>query len=71
MCTVKPKNSVLITDECQVNNAANRFVKRKVIGHKEQYVDGHVHANTIITRKDIRSCQEHVGETEFFIVCII
>ena len=47
MNSIKPDESVLITDEYRAYNATNNFVKREVIKHQNQYVDGHVHTNTI------------------------
>ena len=47
MDSIKPDESVLITDEYQAYNAANNFVKREIIKHQERYVDGHIHTNTI------------------------
>ncbi len=46
MNAVKP-NSTLITDEYQAYNATNSFVKREIIKHQNQYVDGDIHTNTI------------------------
>ena len=47
MNSIKPDESVLITDEYQAYNATNNFVKREVIKHQERYVNGHIHTNTI------------------------
>jgi hypothetical protein len=47
MNTITPDYSTLITDEYQAYNATNSFVKREVIKHSEQYVDGEIHTNTI------------------------
>ena len=46
MNSIKPDESVLITDEYRAYNATNNFVKREVIKHQNQYVDGHVHTNS-------------------------
>ena len=47
MNTIKPDNSLLITDEYQAYSATDSWMTRQVIKHKERYVDGHIHANTI------------------------
>ncbi len=39
--------TLLMTDEYGACNVLDKFVKRKVIKHKERYVDGDVHTNTI------------------------
>ena len=44
---VTPEDSTLITDENQAYNAVRPTIKHEVIKHKEQYVDGETHTNTI------------------------
>ena len=43
MNTVKPDNSTLITDEYRSYNTTDRYIRRRVIKHNEQYVDGDIH----------------------------
>lgn len=47
MNTIKPDNSLLITDEYQAYKATDSWMTRQVIKHQERYVDGHIHTNTI------------------------
>ena len=47
MNTVKPDNSTLITDEYRSYSTTDRYIRRRVIKHNEQYVDGDIHINTI------------------------
>ena len=44
---VTPEGSTLITDEYQAYNAVRPTMDHKVIKHKEQFVDGDTHTNTI------------------------
>lgn len=44
---VQPEGSTLMTDENTVYNFANRYIDHKAVRHKEQYVDGEVHTNTL------------------------
>ena len=44
---VNPKDSVLITDEYKAYNTVKSTIPHEVIKHKEQYVDGRTHTNTI------------------------
>ena len=44
---VNAKESELMTDEYQAYNALSSQLKHHVINHKEQYVDGDKHTNTI------------------------
>ena len=44
---VNPEYSVLITDEYKAYNAVKSLIPHEVIKHKEQYVDGEIHTNTI------------------------
>jgi len=45
--TVSTDESLLITDESQLYRAVSPFMDHAVIKHKERYVDGLVHTNTI------------------------
>ena len=44
---VNPDDSTLMTDEYAAYNTVNSTMKHEVVKHKEQYVDGEVHTNTI------------------------
>ena len=44
---VTPEGSTLITDEYQAYNAVRPTMDHKVIKHKEKFVDGDTHTNTI------------------------
>ena len=44
---VKTDESTLMTDENTVYNFAKRHMEHKSVSHKEQYVDGDVHTNTL------------------------
>ena len=45
--TVNVSDSTLVTDEFQAYNAVNPIMKHAVIKHRERYVDGDTHTNTI------------------------
>ena len=44
---VKIEDSELMTDEFHAYNAIGREMKHQIVNHKEQFVDGDVHTNTI------------------------
>lgn len=44
---VKIEDSELITDQFRAYLTMGRFMKHRIINHKERYVDGDVHTNTI------------------------
>ena len=44
---VDTEESVLMTDESNVYQNVERIIERKTVNHKEQYVDGDVHTNTL------------------------
>lgn len=46
-CVVSLKESELITDQFSAYLTMGRFMKHHIINHKERYVDGDVHTNTI------------------------
>lgn len=44
---VEPEGSLLITDEFKSYNAVRKTMQHAVIKHRERYVDGKIHTNTI------------------------
>ena len=44
---VKVEDSTLMTDENTVYNFADKYMKHESVSHKEPYVDGDVHTNTL------------------------
>lgn len=44
---VKIEDSELMTDQFRAYMTMGRFMKHRIINHKEHYVDGDVHTNTI------------------------
>ena len=41
------KDSTLLTDESNVYEGIERFIKRRSVNHSEMYVDGEIHTNTL------------------------
>ena len=47
MDNMTPEGSVLVTDEVRLYRAVRPYMSHAVIKHKERYVDGLIHTNTI------------------------